>query len=373
MEDLTMKKLRKLFTALLTTAVVCGMTAATAFASGPQDVGTITQSTAVTGLTFTKNFVSENGGILPDETFTFTMTPDTREDGSNLTSEGLSIKSGPSLGENATVKLNFGADYDSEQTGTFSFSGITFTGPAVYRYTVQEVKPENANKDITYDTTVYTIDVLVDNTSTPVAVLNAGEGSTTVVKKPIVFTNHCATDELVISKTVTGAMGDKSKSFEFTLDIPASGDNIQLAAGAKITGEIHRNGGGKDPVEFTVGGTNKFSLAHGEKLVIGNVPQGMIYTVTETACADYQTSIVGTTSTGNTQVTKNVNGNTYDAGANGQNTPVVHGGNTIAFTNHKEIIRTGIVLDIAPYLVGLALIALGAGIALVRSRKRSAK
>lgn len=368
-----MKKMKKLVTALLTTAAVCSMTAATVFAAEEEAAAASNQSTAVTGVTFTKDFDSENGGVLPYETFTFTMTPDTREDGTNQTSEGLTIYSGPDLGENATVELAFGGDYEAEQTGTFSFEGITFTGPAVYRYTVQEVKPETPNKDITYDETVFTVDVLVDNTNTPVAVLNVEEGSETLVKKPIVFTNTCATDELVIAKNVTGAMGDKNKQFEFTLNIPASGDNINLAQGAKITGQIHRSSGGKDPVEFTVGGTNTFTLAHGEKLVIDNVPQGMIYTVTETGYKDYQTSIVGVFSAGNTKVTKTVNGNTYNASSEGENTPIVHGGNTITFTNHKEIIRTGIALDVTPYIVGLALIVLGVCVAIVYSRKKLVK
>jgi hypothetical protein len=134
---------------------------------------------------------------------------------------------------------------------------------------------------------------------------------------------------------------------------------------------IYRKNSSTDPVEFTVGGENNFSLADTEKLVISNVPEGMIYTVTEASYEDYQTSIVGTTSTGNTKVTKNVTGNTYDASENGQNTPIVNGGNTIAFTNHKEVIRTGISLDVIPYAVGLVLLVILGIAAFWHTAKRS--
>jgi pilin isopeptide linkage protein len=271
-----------------------------------------------------------------------------------------------------TVELEFGADHATEQTGTFDFSDKSFEGPAVYRYVVQEVKPtgDKENKAITYDQNTYTVDVMVDNNNTPIAVLNVGtNGSSSTEKNPIVFTNTCATDELVISKTVTGTMGDKKKQFDFTIDIPVGGDKINLAEGQKIVGYIHRNNSTTEKKELIVGGTNEFSLADGEKLVISDVPEGMIYTVTEANYTDYQTSIVGTFSNGNTTVTKTVSGKTYDATTKGQSTPIVNGGNTIAFTNNKELIKTGLTMDVAPYLAVLV-IAAGCVVIFFASRKR---
>jgi pilin isopeptide linkage protein len=371
-----MKKMSKIFATLLTVATVCTMTAATVFADDPTPAANDAGTTKVESLTFTKKFESTNGGILPDETFTFTMTPDTTVDGTGKTADGLTIKQGIAL-TTSTVTLDFGADHDAEQTGTFSFADKTFEGPAVYRYKVQEVAPtgDDVNTAITYSTDVYTVDIMVDNTNTPIAVLNVGtDGSSTTEKKPITFTNTCATDKLVITKTVTGTMGDKTKQFDFSIDIPVAGDNIDLASGQKIPYTITRNNGTTETDKyFTVGGKNEFTLANGEKLEINDVPEGMIYTVTEASYATdgYDTSIVGTFSTGNSTVTKTLNKTSvYDATEKGQNTPIVNGGNTIAFTNHKDITNTGVAMNVAPYIAVL-LVAIAGAIVLFVSKKRN--
>jgi pilin isopeptide linkage protein len=370
-----MKKMSKIFATLLTVATVCTMTAATVFADDPTPAANDAGTTKVESLTFTKKFESTNGGILPDETFTFTMTPDTRVDGTGKTADGLPIKQGIALTKD-TVELEFGADHDEEQTGTFSFADKTFEGPAVYRYTVQEVKPsdDKANKAITYSTDVYTVDIMVDNTNTPIAVLNVGtDGSSTTEKKPITFTNTCETDKLVITKTVTGTMGDKIKQFNFSIDIPVVGTKLNLASGEEIAATITRNSGSTEDVTLTVGGENKFTLANGEKLEIDHVPEGMIYTVKEDSYENdgYNTSIVGTFSSGNSTVTKEVKkGNVYDASATGQNTPIVDGGNIIAFTNHKDITNTGVAMNVAPYIAVL-LVAIAGAIVLFVSKKRN--
>jgi hypothetical protein len=99
----------------------------------------------------------------------------------------------------------------------------------------------------------------------------------------------------------------------------------------------------------------------------------MIYTVTEASYATdgYDTSIVGTFSTGNSTVTKTLNKTSvYDATEKGQNTPIVNGGNTIAFTNHKDITNTGVAMNVAPYIAVL-LVAIAGAIVLFVSKKRN--
>jgi pilin isopeptide linkage protein len=357
-----MNKMRKVLTALLTTATIFSMTGA--------PVQAAEETTAVKGLSFTKVFESENGGVLPDETFEFTMKPAEVED--NLTTaSGYPIKSGLDLGEDCdTVNLDFGYGHDASQTGTFSFEDVEWPAektPTVYRYVVDEVDGSNLN--ITYDQTEYIVDVTVDNTGKVVAAASYNNCGN---KQPIKFTNTSKTDDLLITKTVTGQMGDLAKSFNFTLLIPETSNTVKLKATYQtFKGIFHRQDGSKSEVSIPVGEEYNFTLANGESLEIKNVPEGMLYTVTEQAYNDYETTIVGTTYqivNGEKKVVEaDVEGSTYSAEAKG--TPIVDGGNTVAFTNANTITPTGIALDVAPYLAVL-LLAVGGALAVVVTRKR---
>jgi hypothetical protein len=114
---------------------------------------------------------------------------------------------------------------------------------------------------------------------------------------------------------------------------------------------------------------NIFTLADGDYLTIEDLPEYTIYSVTEQGAADYQTSIVGTTSTGSDEKKHTVDsGKTYDAKT--ANTPIVNGGNTIVFTNNKDITTTGLILKVGPQLLVL-LIAVGGALVIFKTRKRN--
>jgi pilin isopeptide linkage protein len=353
-------------------------------------------STPITALKFTKTFTSETSGALPQEDFYFTMTPATVA--ANTTYNNVEVKPGLDLAT-SRVEVEFkSSSSDSTMTkdGQFNFTladNKEFTGPAVYSYVVKEEAP--SDQSVTYDTTEYTVYVVVNNNKEVTAVVNvsskkadettATEINQAVGKKPITFTNTCATDSLVISKVVSGSMANMNDSFKFQIVIPVEGaaTGHTIPAGTKFTGTITRaaTNTSTETVDIVVKNEadlsdteNVFELKNGDYITINNLPEQTIYKITELGAEDYTTSIVGKTkekdATDGTLVTKEhtvASGKVYDATT--EHSPIVHGGNTVQFTNKKDMTPTGLAVEYGPHILVL-LIAVGVGLVIFKSRRK---
>jgi hypothetical protein len=374
----------------MSAAIVMSMSVATVFAASGDSSGS-TQTSPTDGLTFSKIYENENGGIVPNATFTFTMTP--CEVPENLTnSEGVLIKKGVELGKgNDTVTMTFNALTDNEQEATFSFEDVDFnTGePAVYRYIVDEVEPDGYNKeesDLEYDTSQFTVDVSVDNEGNVISIINVtdSDSSDTVTKKPIVFHNIYKADDLVIRKVVSGSLANNKEKFGFELYIPAPGDHLDLKEGSTIEAYIVDTATGSITAtdDITVGTKYPFELSDGQELLVDNVPEGMIYTVEETNAKGYKTNIKSTMINKteqndeplyNTTFYDKILYNTtyYDARKEGQDTPIIDGENLIVFENIKDYkTDTGIRIDVVPYIVVFAIAIAGVSVLIIRRRRK---
>jgi pilin isopeptide linkage protein len=395
-----MKKFKTMLTTVLSAAMVFSMAILPASAAETPT----TTSTEVTGVSFDKYYISESGTSLPDATFTFTMTPDTSVADKNLKNGEMEILPGIALGtntageDNATVTLTFGSQatdtstradvggkYAEKLTGTFNLTDVEWPAKAAtYRYIVKETA--GTNSAITYDDNEFTVDVVVNN-SGEVAYAFSGvvaeDGSMSKdTKEPIVFKNTCKTDSLIIKKTVSGDLANKTKQFEFTILIPVEGDNIDIDDTKTFTGTFSRKTDSEaaetTSITVTVGTEAKFTLADGETLTFEGLPQGMIYTITEdaTSSANYKTSILGMTTVvtedGATNNIKYVeDGKTFDASKAGKNMPIVDGGNTVTFTNTLNTATpTGIVLEYAPYIIAMLIVIAGAVLFMVSKKRR---
>ena len=160
--------------------------------------------------------------------------------------------------------------------------------------------------------------------------------------------------QVTVSKTVTGALGDKAKEFSFTL-------NVTDSAGNAITGGIKAKKSSNEETS-NIGNGYQFTLKNGENIVFTNVPTGATVTVTEN---DY-------TGTNGGYTTSYVVDNGQSTGGLEAKLENISAGNhTIAFTNSKDVIPdTGITLHSMPYLLVLAGVLVG-GMAWMRRRKRS--
>lgn len=160
--------------------------------------------------------------------------------------------------------------------------------------------------------------------------------------------------QVTVSKTVTGALGDKAKEFSFTLTVKDDSN------GNEITGEMKAQKGSAE--EFTIKSGNTFTLKDGESIVFTNVPTGATVTVTEN---DY------TGTNGGYSTSYVVDNGQSTGGLEAKLENISAGNHTIAFTNSKDVRPdTGITLHSMPYLLVLAGVLVG-GMAWMRRRKRS--
>lgn len=160
--------------------------------------------------------------------------------------------------------------------------------------------------------------------------------------------------QVTVSKTVTGALGDKAKEFSFTL-------NVTDSAGNAITGGIKAKKGSNEETP-NIGNGYQFTLKDGEKIVFTNVPTYATVAVTENNYTDanggYSTSYV-------------VDNGQSTGGLEAKLENISAGNHTIGFTNNKDVNPdTGITLHSMPYLLVLAGVLVG-GMAWMRRRKRS--
>ncbi len=159
--------------------------------------------------------------------------------------------------------------------------------------------------------------------------------------------------QVTVSKTVTGALGDKAKEFSFTLTVKGS-------TGSAITSDMKAKKG--TDAETTINSGDTFTLKDGENIVFTNVPTYATVAVTEN---DY-------TGTNGGYTTSYVVDNGQSTGGLKAKLENISAGNhTIGFTNNKDVNPdTGITLNSMPYLLVLAGVLVG-GMAWMRRRKRS--
>lgn len=154
-----------------------------------------------------------------------------------------------------------------------------------------------------------------------------------------------------IKKLVTGNMGDKSKSFHFTVSVVNG--NIKLPF--KI-----------DEESYTYTGSTTITLSDNQTITLTQVPVGATVTITED---DYYSNGRYTTSytiDGNSSGTNNREAQIKSISRRDKDSA-----HEVIFTNNKEAIPdTGLNLGTTPYILALGIVALGAGLLLFGRRKR---
>lgn len=309
--------------------------------------------------------LKDETSFAPKETFTFKIEPSNIGVGDTV--DKLTVKEGKALENADSISSKEFTNNDkgtgkivTDKTATYDFSKVQFDQtPAIYRYKVTENAGQNTDV-VTYDTTAYLLDVYVNEKGQVEALvakkLNAEGTQAEGEKVPLKFTNAYETETLTIEKTVTGVAGDQQKEFNFKLKVEESST---LTAGTVLTAKKHKAGNQTEDLQVTVGTETSFKLKHGEKIVLTDLPKETKYTVAEDEANKdgYETTVTPTIS----------------AKSDAEGSYVIKdGANEIDFVNtNNEITPTGLMLTVAPYAMGLLLVA-GLGTALVvKKRKES--
>ena len=371
-------KLKKFFAGVLAAAMMLTVGATAAFAEGPTTdttTGSYTDSNPNTDLGIMKNYKVEKG-TAPKEDFTFKITyiaDKSKPYGDYTQPEASKSKI-------ATFVSNMDAKTEAYQASL----GIKIqdfslpAGPGKYCFEIKENVPTNKTPGVTYDeTTRYLVITVANNDALDGYVYFAqlydsdyapatsikNKATGTKVDGANAFTNTYTANNVVISKDIKGSLSDLAAKFTFKVKLTyADGKNANQYVGAKVTeytGETANVVNQVWAIDKTTEHT--ISLGRNQSITLTNLPEGVTVTVEETDGGEY--TVAKSEDTTGTLVDS-----TITATISKVNDALVDG--KIGFINTKEgTPDMGVILDNAPYIALLAIVAIG-GVALMLNKRR---
>lgn len=349
-------KLKKFFAGVLAAAMMLTVGATAAFATGT------TTPVANDGngtFTITKKYSAENANTFaPAETFKLKQTDKSGKQMSvsyNGVVPDLKTVTGEATGIVGVV--SFENESDSERTANFTIGLPKYDGVGVFTYILEEVSATNAgikNDGRTFTVTVYATQG--DNGIETGVTVHEGTSKGTKVTS---IDNKFQAGALTIHKDVKGPMGDKAYQFPFTVTLSSA---KPVTATLRVNGEtstVKFEKASEDTAEYTA--TVPFKLSNDGNCTISNIPYDVTYTVSE----DGETS-------GKLTVGSGENAVEYDVKYSENNGTKVEGATatvTVTNTAGNALIDTGVILDNAPYIALLAIVAIG-GVALMLNKRR---
>ena len=377
-------KLKKFFAGIVAAAMMLTVGATAAFADEPATdttTGSYTASNPNTDLGIMKNYKVEKG-TAPKEDFTFSVTYVSDKSKPYTSTYTYTGTKTVKFEENMTAK-------DVAYTGSLGIKISDFSlpeGPGKYCFEIKETS--NGTPGVTYDNStrylvitvanndnlngyVYYAQLYDSNYSPATSIKDKATG--TKVPGDNAFTNTYTANNVVISKDIKGGLGDLAAKFNFKVKLTvADTKNANQYVGAKI---VH-----SDDTAVTVGtvwsisakdsedGWYDVKLGRADQLELENLPEGVIVTVKETDGNEY-------TVEQNPSDINSKNANASYAKIGTMNNSVVTAtvgtaNGSIGFINTKEgTPDMGVVLDNAPYIAMLAIVAIG-GVALMLNKRR---
>lgn len=369
-------KLKKFFAGVLAAAMMLTVGATAVFATEPGQVETDTNTgssqtytpvDADDDLGIMKNYKVEKG-TAPKEDFTFSVkyvSGNSKPYTASYKYEGTAT---------ASFKNNMDASADAYQASLgIKIQDFTLpAGPGKYCFEIKENVPTNKTPGVTYDeTTRYLVITVANNNDLTgyvyyAQLYDSSYSPATSIKDKATgakvdggnaFTNTYTANNVVISKDIKGSLSDLAAKFTFKVKLTyANGKTATQYVGAKVTEYDGVTENVKGQV-WAIDGTteHEISLGRNQKIELTNLPEDVTVTVVETDGGEYIVSKSNDT-------TGTLDGNTITA--------TISAENKIGFINTKEgTPDMGVILDNAPYIALLAVVAIG-GVALMLNKRR---
>lgn len=366
-------KLKKFFAGVLAAAMMLTVGATSAFAAGTQPRTMITPNTDGKAMvTLTKQLTVKNGVAPSGMEFEFKIEPGTANAAEHVVAgtvptgyPNLSVTMTPAAGQTYTAKP------DTPYTAEFSFDLVELLGGNAtklgkYAYTITEVEPKLPG--ITKDNEALNMVVSVVNADkdnpdgSHYAYYVALRKGTATEKAEGKFNNDYETNSLTLAKKVKGNFGDLGETFTFYVtfnkgDATKDYTDILFTKSADEISITETNGGAA-ATTLTYGKGYTVTLKHGQNVQFTNIPNGVTYTIAEdTTKADWQYTV-------------SLDSNPTVALSNATTAGTVNETATVTFVNnHQGTPDMGVVLDNAPYIGMLAIVAIG-GVALMLNKRR---
>lgn len=314
----------------------------------------------------TKKYTATNAGTAsPKETFTFTAratdvkNAGVKEDGRTP----ITTADAPTLTIEAADYDVSGATTDGAAKNLKITKDKAFPNVGIYYYTVTEAESDNAGVTTHKGNMLLKVYVIYNGASLEEKYVfyngmdsTTGEGTTGT--KGAAIENTYSAGSLEVTKEVTGNLGDKSKLFNVTVTFTAP-------AGKTVAGDISYVEGGEkktiEPKDWKDGVVaKKIAVSHGDTITFTNIPYGVTYTVVED---DYTKAADGTT--------KDYDPAKYEFSDTNPIKAIDSATDTVTITNNKgdSNIDTGVILDNAPYMLMLTVVAAGAMTLVIKKRR----
>lgn len=350
-------KLKKLFAGVVAAAMMLTM-AVPAFAKGP-----ITSETGITSYTLNKSYQLIGEGQAPAADFGFTITNASvtgSEKYKNVTTFPTpSITPSVHYDANKATPTGTGTGATDIVVNFLKEDALIYDSVGQYVYTIAETNPETGLAGVDYDQKNVSMKVTVVNDDATsgfkintISFTKNGEKISGKVdgdkNEEAAFINTYTANKLEVTKTVTGAAGDKNYPFSFAVTFTGPEGKTWDASALTFAEDAKSATYANDTWNFT--------LTHGESISFANLPKGVTYSVVEKYLnADNQITI---------------NDIKYTASyANGTGTMDATA-KTATVTNATEgFIDTGVILDNAPYMLMLAVVAAGAMTLVIKKRR----
>lgn len=336
-------KLKKLFAGIVAVAMMATMGATSVFAT-EKVVGD--DKIPVDGSKFTITKTYNVTGIAPDEEFELTQSK-------------------ASASKTSITDFTTNTNYDlviGKAKHTNNASGAVTTGfevtlpnygnhPGIYTYTLKE--KDNGIAGVTYDPNEYTLTVYAvqkDASENGTAnelqfkvrldVKGATEGSDSY--KLTGLTNTYTSNTIKVTKKVKGNLADRDKTFAF---------KATFSGTENMKGKIMVD---NEAITLT-DNEYKFNLKHGQSIEFTNVPTGV-------------TAIVSELNAAGDAVENNTLNDTYTVRYDSKTKE--NGNVEWTVTNDSnEHVDTGVILDNAPYIALLTIVAAGAVVMILKKRR----
>lgn len=399
-------KLKKFFAGVLAAAMMLTVGATAAFATTPvtDATGTATDSfaeaiTLDSTLTLTKHYNVVKGkaplgsfkfdisyvgskDLETGKTFTAPRSFDqveavfTKDSGQNGTKTGLAVGNYSATFNIPMSALGLGS---FNGTGKFAYKisevddhqpGVTYNTDGGNLYLIVTVTHKTTGDKHEIVLNEYNYSAALYRTSGDVTSVDQATAGTKVEAKDA-FHNTYGADNAVnavngveLKKTVHGNFGDLGKEFTFNVAFTKGADKnygpitVDNTAGYDIykAAENGEKGDKVEGAELAYGQTYIVTLKHDTKITFNNLPAGVTYTMTEKG-----KDAVSNTLDGLYVVTGEQPNGTVSAGAEVDKVNIVN-------TNEGSP-DMGVVLDNAPYIAMLAIVAIG-GVALMLNKRR---
>lgn len=355
-------KLKKFFAGVLAAAMMLTVGATAAFATNTTESMIVADGNGVANFTLTKKLMVAEGTAPQKMTFDFTVSGHVADadKGAKAGTVGGEFTTQPSVTFEKTGNEQFTVNtyFQDFSIDLVKLLGDNYNKVGKYAYTISENETEIPG--ITKDAHEYEMIVTVVNKEKDNLTSDTGYGYFVGMydadgnKVPAEFTNTYNSYSLEVEKTVKGNFGDLNDIFTFyiTLGKEAGKDDNYATATVKVSDTSNP----ANNASWTIGGGQQtITLKHGQTATISNLPVGVTYTVTEKKTNDDGSAWVYTT--------------TGEATAEANKT-IAAGDNKVEIVNeHQGTPDMGVILDNAPYIALLAIVAIG-GVALMLNKRR---